>query len=201
MTIPRYWSQAVTELTGRDGTLARLIGQARDTHLQRRGDAFGALAWAIVGQQISTQAARSVWTRLVDCVPRFAPEALAAADRLTLRSAGLSKQKALYVQDLASHFATGSLDARRWRRMDDESIIEDLTRVKGIGRWTAEMFLIFHLQRPDVLPVGDLGLQKAMSVHYNRGRPLNEKKLRRLAEPWAPWRTVATWYLWRSLKP
>lgn len=201
MTTPRYWSQAVTELADRDATLAHLIRQASDTRLQRRRDAFGALARAIVGQQISTQAARSVWTRLVGCVPSFSPDTLAAADHLTLRGAGLSSQKAHYLQDLASHFATGSLAPARWRRMDDESIIEDLTRVKGIGRWTAEMFLIFHLQRPDVLPVGDLGLQKAMSVHYNRGRPMSEKKLRRLAEPWTPWRTVATWYLWRSLDP
>jgi DNA-3-methyladenine glycosylase II len=199
--MPRYWNRAVNELAERDAILAHLIGQARDTRLQRRRDAFGALARAIVGQQISTQAARSVWTRLVGCVTSFAPDTLAAADPLILRGAGLSKQKAFYVQDLASHFATGSLDPARWRCMDDASVIADLTRVKGIGRWTAEMFLIFHLQRPDVLPVGDLGLQKAMSVHYNRGRPLNEKKLRKLAEPWTPWRTVATWYLWRSLDP
>ncbi len=201
MTTPRYWGHAVIELTDRDATLAHLIRQARATRLQRRRDAFSALARAIVGQQISTQAARSVWTRLSDCVPSFAPDTIAAADQLVLCGAGLSKQKARYLQDLASHFATGSPAPGRWRRMDDESVIADLMRVNGIGRWTAEMFLIFHLQRPDVLPVGDLGLQKAMSAHYNRGRPLTETKLRRLAEPWAPWRTVATWYLWRSLDP
>lgn len=201
MTTPRYWSRAVTELADRDGTLRELIERGRETRFRRRGDPFNALARAIVGQQISTRAAQTVWTRLNACVASFAPEAVVAADHVTLCSAGLSKQKARYLQDLASHFATGSLDPARWRRMDDESIVEDLTRVKGIGRWTADMFLIFHLQRPDVLPVGDLGLQKAMSLHYNRGRPLIEKKLRRLAEPWAPWRTVATWYLWRSLDP
>ena len=201
MTTPRYWSQAVVELADRDDTLGHLIARARDTRFRRRSDAFSALARAIVGQQISTKAAHSIWTRLTGCVASFAPDAIAAADEATLYSAGLSKQKARYVQDLANHFATGSLDPARWRHMGDESVVEDLRRVKGIGRWTAEMFLIFHLQRPDVLPAGDLGLQKAMSVHYNRGRPLTEKKLRRLAEPWAPWRTVATWYLWRSLDP
>ena len=201
MTTPSYWSQAVVELADRDATLAHLITQARHTRLQRRRDAFGALARAIVGQQISTQAARSVWTRLTGCVTSFAPNTIAAADQVILCGAGLSKQKVRYLQDLASHFATGSLAPGRWRSMDDESVVADLMRVKGIGRWTAEMFLIFHLQRPDVLPVGDLGLQKAMSAHYNRGRPLTEKRLRRLAGPWAPWRTVATWYLWRSLDP
>jgi len=199
VTTPRYWSQAVVELAARDATLAYLIRQAGDARLQRRSDAFSALARAIVGQQISTQAARSVWTRLVESIPSFAPDTLAAADQLILRDAGLSRQKAHYLHDLATHFASGSLDPARWRRMKDESVIEDLTRVKGIGRWTAEMFLIFHLQRPDVLPVRDLGLQKAMRVHYNRGRALAETRLRRLAAPWAPWRTVATWYLWRSL--
>jgi DNA-3-methyladenine glycosylase II len=199
MTTPRYWSRAVIELADRDSTLRRLIEQGRETRLQRRGDPFTALARAIVGQQISTRAAQSIWARVNGCVASFAPDVVAAADHVTLCGAGLSKQKARYLQDLASHFATGALDPARWLRMDDESIVEDLTRVKGIGRWTAEMFLIFHLQRPDVLPAGDLGLQKAMSLHYNRGRPLTEKKLRRLALPWAPWRTVATWYLWRSL--
>ena len=199
MPTPRYWSRAVIELADRDSTLRQLIERRRETRLRQRGDPFSALARAIVGQQISTRAAQSVWTRLNDCVANFAPEAVAAADHGTLCSAGLSGQKARYLQDLASHFATGALDPGRWRRMDDESIVGELTQVKGIGRWTAEMFLIFHLLRPDVLPAGDLGLQKAMSLHYNRGRPLTEKKLRRLAEPWAPWRTVATWYLWRSL--
>jgi DNA-3-methyladenine glycosylase II len=161
VTTPRYWSQAVSELTDRDATLAHLIRQANDTRFQRRRDAFRALARAIVGQQISTQAARSVWTRLVSCLPGVAADTLAAADHQILRGVGLSTQKAHYLQDLARHFATGSLDPARWRRMDDESIIQDLTRVKGIGRWTAEMFLIFHLGRPDILSTGDLGIRRA----------------------------------------
>jgi DNA-3-methyladenine glycosylase II len=199
MNTPRYWRRAVSELAQSDETLSRLIEQAPEARLRPRTDAFSALGRAIVGQQISVKAAQSVWTRVIGCVDGFAPDVIAAAEHATLCGAGLSRQKARYLQDLANHFASGSLDPARWRRRSDEFVIEDLTRVKGIGRWTAEMFLMFHLQRPDVLPVGDLGLQKAVSLHYNRGRPLTEKKLRKLAEPWAPWRTVATWYLWRSL--
>jgi DNA-3-methyladenine glycosylase II len=118
-----------------------------------------------------------------------------------LRICGLSGQKSVYLKDLAMKFRQGELDPRRWHDLDDETLILELTRVKGIGRWTAEMFLIFYLGRPDVLPVADLGLQRAMRAHYNRGRLLSVARMHKIGATWAPWRSVATWYLWRSLEP
>ncbi|MEO8631319.1 MAG: DNA-3-methyladenine glycosylase 2 family protein, partial [Betaproteobacteria bacterium] len=187
-TTPHYWDTAITHLSERDPTLGELIVRARGTQLTLRSDAFVALARAIVGQQISVKAAQSVWERLIGSMEIFAPEHLAVIDPVTLASAGLSRQKASYLLDLAGRFHSGALDPLSWPAMADEDIIEDLVRVKGIGRWTAEMFLMFHLQRPDVLPVADVGLQRAMSLHYNRGKPLTEKRLRKLAKPWAPYR-------------
>jgi DNA-3-methyladenine glycosylase II len=107
----------------------------------------------------------------------------------------------IYLRDLAQQLASGALDVSGWRRLDDEALIADLTRVKGIGRWTAEMFLIFFLARPDVLPLDDLGLRRAMNLHYGRGRALTRSRMRNIGAGWAPWRSVATWYLWRSLDP
>jgi DNA-3-methyladenine glycosylase II len=196
---PHYWAQAVAALSARDAVLAALIRQRPDTRLRRRGDAFTALARAIVGQQISVRAAAGVWSRLGASVDPIAPATLAAARAEQLRACGLSRQKSAYLLDLAAHFESGALRPARWRRLDDEQVIVELTRVKGIGRWTAEMFLIFHLLRPDVLPVDDAGLQRAIARHYNRERPVSEARLRRIAAAWAPWRTVGTWYLWRSL--
>jgi DNA-3-methyladenine glycosylase II len=165
-----------------------------------RGDAFQTLARAIVGQQISVKAAQSVWARFVAAVEVMAPVSVVSADPAHLRTAGLSVRKAEYVQDLARRFVDGSIDAALWGELPDEAIIEQLIAVRGIGRWTAEMFLIFNLARPDILPLGDLGLQRALSVNYNRGRPLGERRIRAITRPWAPWRSVATWYMWRSLE-
>jgi DNA-3-methyladenine glycosylase II len=129
------------------------------------------------------------------------PKQVLEAEIEQLRAAGLSQRKAEYVQDLARRFHEGSIAAAAWAQMDDEVIIEQLVAVRGIGRWTAEMYLIFNLARPDVLPLADLGLQRALSVNYNRGRPLSPRKLQSIVRPWAPWRSVATWYMWRSLEP
>ncbi len=198
---PRYWQRATDALATDDPVMAGLIAAAQATRLRRRSDAFQALARAIVGQQISVKAAAGVWKRLCECVDGITPACFVAVEPARLRLAGLSRQKSAYLMDLALHFHDGRLQPGRWARMDDEAVIAELTQVKGIGRWTAEMFLIFHLLRPDVLPIGDLGLQRAISLHYNRGRALSEARLLRIARPWAPWRTVATWYLWRSLDP
>ena len=119
----------------------------------------------------------------------------------TLRRAGLSERKAEYLRDLARHFATGALDPREWPALDDEALIERLVDVKGIGRWTAEMFLIFHELRPDILPVDDIGLIRAVALHYHDGTRMSAAELRAFGARWAPWRSVATWYLWRSLDP
>ena len=199
MKLPAYWQDATRELSARDEVLSRLAQESHGLTLKSRGDAFSTLARAIVGQQISVKAAQSVWARVVTEFEATTPENIAAADLDRLRSCGLSAQKASYLLDLAQRFRSGALKPRRWNALDDEALIAELTQVKGIGRWTAEMFLIFYLARPDVLPLGDLGLQRAMRLHYNRGRPLAESKMRRIGNAWAPWRSVATWYLWRSL--
>jgi len=198
---PSYWVEATQALAACDPVLARLIEHHRPFVVGSRGDAFQTLARAIVGQQISVKAAQSVWNRFVDCVEVMQPHAVVAARVERLRAAGLSQRKAEYVQDLARRFHEGSIAAAEWVRMDDEVIIEQLTAVRGIGRWTAEMYLIFNLARPDVLPLADLGLQRALSINYNRGRPLSQRKLVAVTRPWMPWRSVATWYMWRSLEP
>jgi DNA-3-methyladenine glycosylase II len=206
---PAYWDEAARTLARRDRVLRRLVRQHPGVHLKRRGDAFTTLARAIVGQQISVKAAAAIWQRCVVLVtgrpypslPRLRPQQVCLQDVTALRGCGLSQRKAEYLTDLADHFASGRLAPRRWKALDDEALIALLVDVKGIGRWTAEMFLMFHELRPDVLPVDDLGLQRALADHYNGGERLDRRAMLALAEPWRPWRSVATWYLWRSLDP
>jgi DNA-3-methyladenine glycosylase II len=201
MTAPTYWKEATAALGASDGVLKELISSCEGLALGSRGDAFSTLARAIVGQQISVKAAQTVWDRLSYRLGHVSPEPLLLVRSRTLRICGLSGQKSGYLKDLARKFLDGELDPLRWATLEDEALIAELTQVKGIGRWTAEMFLIFYLTRPDVLPVADIGLQRAMSRHYNRGRPVSLARMHRIGKPWAPWRSVATWYLWRSLDP
>ena len=201
MTTPPYWQQATRELADRDAVLRGLIERFRGLALASRGDAFSTLARSIVGQQISVKAAQSVWDRFASRVMEVTPARVAKARRSALRGCGLSGQKADYLKDLARKFLDGHLDPTHWAALDDEALIAELIQVKGIGRWTAEMFLMFHLIRPDVLPVADLGLQRAMRLHYNRGRALSVARMQKIGAAWMPWRSVATWYLWRSLDP
>ena len=198
---PDFWEPATAHLARRDKVLRKLIRKFPEADLVSRGDAFQTLARAIVGQQISVKAAQSIWGRFAECVGKVTPENVAAREDTALRACGFSGQKVSYVKDLARRFASGEVKPRRWGRLDNEAIIEELVAVKGIGRWTVEMFLIFHLKRPDVLPVDDLGLRRAMEREYNRGKPLTRDRMRELGEPWAPYRSVATWDLWRSLDP
>lgn len=198
---PDYWKRATRELAACDAVLKKLIVKFKGLALGSRGDAFSTLARAIVGQQISTKAAQSVWDRLTLELAGVTPGAIANTGAARLRACGLSNQKVAYLQDLAARFHSGALDVTVWSQLDDEALIAVLTQVKGIGRWTAEMFLIFYMARPDVLPLDDIGLQRAMSLHYNQGRPLSKLKMRRIGGHWTPWRSVATWYLWRSLDP
>lgn len=201
MSTPDYWDEAARDLASRDAVLSRLAARYQGLEMGSRGDAFSTLSRAIVGQQISVKAAQSVWERLVKEITQITPAHVSAADVARLRTCGLSGQKSAYLLDLAQRFSSGALDPRRWSALDDEALIAELTQVKGIGRWTAEMFLIFYMARPDVLPVDDIGLQRAMSLHYNAGRPMSKLKMGRIGKGWAPWRSVATWYLWRSLDP
>lgn len=197
---PEYWPEATRHLGRADPVLRRLIRRFPEAELKLRGDAFQALARAIVGQQISVKAAQSIWARFEECVGKVTPANVVAKEAAELRGCGFSKQKIAYVKDLATRFHSGEVKPRRWKALDDEAIIAELVAVKGIGRWTAEMFLMFHLVRPDVLPVDDLGLQRAMERSYNSGRALTKERMRRIGTAWAPWRSVGTWYMWRSLE-
>jgi len=185
--------------------LRKLIPKFGDARLQSRGDAFTTLARSVVGQQISVKAAQSVWDRFAQAVggraERLQPASVLALPLPTLRGAGLSARKAEYLQDLARHFDDGRVHVAQWTAMDDQAIIDELVAIRGIGRWTAEMFLIFHLLRPDVLPVDDLGLLRGISVNYFSGEPVSRAEAREVGEAWAPFRSVATWYIWRSLDP
>jgi DNA-3-methyladenine glycosylase II len=198
---PLYWTQATQELAARDTVMRQLIRQFEGGILTSHGCAFTTLARSIVGQQISVKAAESVWQKVICTIPDMTPHTIAAAGQDLLRTCGLSAKKITYLQDLSRHFTQEALNETAWEDMNDEAIIVQLTQVKGIGRWTAEMFLIFHLQRPDVLPLDDIGLQRAISQHYYDKQPVDKKTMRELAKPWQPWRSVATWYLWRSLDP
>ena len=181
--------------------MAAIMRQHRGVYMTARGEPFMTLARAICGQQISVKAAQAVWNRLMDCCSEMTPEKVLSKKRPELRACGLSDRKTEYIADLAQHFVDGKIHARDWPRMSDEEIIAELTDVRGIGRWTAEMFLMFNLLRPDVFPVDDLGLQKGIQINYFKGRKISLKRMRKLGETWRPWRSVATWYLWRALDP
>lgn len=202
---PEYWDEACRHLAKRDRVMKKLIPQFGEARLESRGDAFTTLARSIVGQQISVKAAQSVWEKFAGAVggPSHAlvPAGVLSLEVPELRAVGLSARKAEYLRDLARHFEEGSVHVPLWRQMDDEAIIEELVAIRGIGRWTAEMFLIFYLMRPNVLPLDDEGLMKGISSCYFSGEPVSRAEARELGEGWAPYRSVATWYLWRSLDP
>jgi DNA-3-methyladenine glycosylase II len=200
--VPDYWLRAKRALARRDPVMAGIIRAHPRIGLRSRGNPFQTLARSIVGQQISVKAADSVWARFCTAAPTLAPAEVLALGIEKLRTCGLSGRKAEYLRDLAQHFADGTVHVHHWPEMDDEAVIAELVRVRGIGRWTAEMFLLFNLLRPDVLPLADLGLQRAVASHYFCHDDLAEPAvIQELAEGWRPWRSVATWYLWRSLDP
>jgi DNA-3-methyladenine glycosylase II len=198
---PEYWDQAKRALSRRDPVMRAIIRSFPGIALTSRGDPFTTLARSIVGQQISVKAAQTVWERIILALPEFTPAAVTRHGAARLARCGLSRRKAEYFVDLARHFRDGMLQQDSWAGMEDQTVIEDLVRVRGIGRWTSEMFLMFNLLRPDVLPLDDLGLQRAVGLHYFDGVRADIAQIRELAEMWAPWRSVATWYLWRSLDP
>ena len=202
---PDYWDEARKHLAKRDRVMKKLMPKFGEACLRSRGDAFTTLARSIVGQQISVKAAQSVWDRFAATaggVPtRLLPSAVHAITVPQLRAAGLSGRKCEYLLDLARHFGEDRVNPGLWQAMDDEAIITELVAIRGIGRWTAEMFLMFHLMRPNVLPLDDLGLIKGISLNYFSGEPVSRAEAREVGEAWAPFRSVATWYIWRSLDP
>jgi len=198
---PAYWDKACADLVKRDRILKKLIPKFGPVHLMSRGDPFVTLARSVVGQQISVASAQAAWQRVESACPKLVPQQFIKLGQDRLMACGLSKRKAEYILDLAEHFVSGALHVGKWTSMEDEAVIAELTQIRGIGRWTAEMFLIFNLSRPDVLPLDDLGLIRAISINYFSGEPVTRSEAREVAANWEPWRTVATWYMWRSLDP
>ena len=194
---PEWWGRACDELRAGDPVLGAIIDRFPSERLEPRAEPFFTIARAIVGQQISVRAAQTVWGRLeAICSGAVSLEAVLARSAEQLRGAGLSQRKAEYIHGLARDRDVWDLD---WAPLDDEAAIARLCRLRGVGRWTAEMFLIFHLLRPDVLPLDDLGLVAGMRRAY--GEALETAELHEIGAVWRPWRSVATWYLWRSLDP
>jgi DNA-3-methyladenine glycosylase II len=199
--VPVYWERAKKELIKSDKILARIIKTYPDQTLRKKSTSFATLLRAIVGQQISVKAADSIWLRFIALTGGTRPADILRISPLQYRSVGLSSQKSQYILDLALHFENGSINPRRFRFLDDEELIKELIAVKGIGRWTAEMFLIFNLQRPDILPLQDIGLIRAIEKYYFDGERVSNAQIIEISSSWVPWRSVATWYLWRSLDP
>ncbi|WP_233246944.1 MULTISPECIES: DNA-3-methyladenine glycosylase 2 family protein [unclassified Limnohabitans] len=198
---PEYWAEACKHLVKKDRVMKRLIPQFGEASLQSRGDAFVTLARSIVGQQVSVKAAQTVWDRFVKLPRKITPANVLKLKVDDMRAAGLSARKVEYIVDLALHFDNGALHVKKWSEMTDDAIIEELVAIRGIGRWTAEMFLIFHLMRPNVLPLDDVGLINGISHNYFSGEAVSRSEAREVAAAWAPYCSVATWYIWRSLDP
>ena len=202
----RATPKIVAELAASDPVMARLIREhgdvvRRDLRRERPGDAYGALLRSIVGQQLSTKAARTIYGRMLELFGGHppTPKQLLAVDPDKIRAAGLSRPKIAYLRDLAEHVQRGELELDKLDELPDEEVIEQLTAVKGIGEWSAHMFLMFHLGRPDVLPVGDQGIRNAIMREYRLRKIPDAKRMEKIGRPWRPYRTLACLYLWSSL--
>ena len=195
---------AVAHLRTADTTLAAIIDSIGPLTMEPRDGAFRALSRAIFFQQLAGPAARAIMGRVLAALETdeerwYEPEQMLAVDEEKLRAAGLSRQKTVYIRDVADKFASGQLNEDEFAHLDDEEVIQKVSMVKGIGRWTAEMYLIFSLGRPDVLPVDDLGVRRGMEITYGLPGLPRPDEMRRIAEPWQPYRSAGTWYMWRSL--
>ncbi len=199
--IPDYWEDACKHLSKKDRVMKRLIPQFGDARLQSRGEAFTTLARSIVGQQISVKAAQTVWERFAKLPRKMTPGSVLKLKVDDMRAAGLSTRKVEYLVDLALRFDSGAVHVEAWHEWEDEAIIAELVAIRGIGRWTADMFLIFYLMRPNILPLDDVGLINGISRNYFSGELVSRSDVREVAAAWAPYCSVATWYIWRSLDP
>jgi len=198
---PDYWTAACDHLMKKDRVMRRLVPKFIGASIETRGEPFVTLARSVVGQQISVKAAQSVWDRFSALMRTVNPRAVSKLTVEDMRAAGLSGRKVEYIKDLADYFQTGKVSVKQWDAMEDEAIIAELIAIRGIGRWTAEMFLMFYLRRPDVLPLDDVGLLNGISKLYFSDEPVSRSEVRDLARAWEPYRSVATWYIWRSLDP
>ena len=198
---PDYWTAACDHLMKKDRVMRRLVPKFIGASIETRGEPFVTLARSVVGQQISVKAAQSVWDRFSALMKTVNPRAVSKLTVEDMRAAGLSGRKVEYIKDLADYFQTGKVSVKQWDAMEDEAIIAELIAIRGIGRWTAEMFLMFYLRSPDVLPLDDVGLLNGISKLYFSDEPVSRSEVRDLARAWEPYRSVATWYIWRSLDP
>ena len=197
---PDYWKKAQTHLRKSCPTMGKIIAHYKGETLTARGDGFFTLARSVVGQQISVKAADAIWARFAALAKPLTPETVMKLEDQELRNIGFSGSKVAYVKNIARFFVESQMP-EHWNNHSDEEVVAALTTIKGVGSWTAEMFMIFHLMRPDVLPLKDIGLLKGIDLHYTGGKRLTNAEYLKIAEPWAPYRSVATWYLWRSLDP
>ena len=201
MKKPIFWETAKKDLIKKDKTLGKIIQNYPGDFLFTKEDPFYTLARSIVGQQISVSAAQAVWNRFEKKVKTVNPKAVKNIHHMKLKACGLSRQKISYLRSLSSAFVEKKIQPEKWSFLENEIIIEELTQIKGIGQWTAEMFLIFNLCRPDIFPVDDIGLIKGICNCYNLEYPITKDYASKLSKKWKPWRSVATWYFWRSLDP
>lgn len=197
---PDYWDEAVKALMARDLVLKKLISAYCDVWLGSKQTAFTALSRACIIQQMGEEKAQGVWGGFVKlCKHSVTPANVQTFNASQLKEIGITKRKADCLFDMAEHFASKKVNPSTWFRASDEQIIKEICAIKGIGIWTAQMFLIFNLHRPDVFPIDDPRLAQGISIHYFSGEPVSRSEIKEIAKNWSPWRTVATWYLWYSL--
>ena len=201
MKKPFFWEKAKKDLIKKDKKLGRIIKNYPKDFLFSKSDPFYTLARSIVGQQISVKAAQAVWERYEKKIKKVNPTNTLNMHFMTLKACGLSRQKITYLKSLSKYFIAEKINPKKWNNYSDDQLIEELIKIKGIGRWTAEMFLIFNLCRPDVFPADDLGLIKGICKCYKIKYPITKERAIKISNRWKPYRSVATWYFWRSLDP
>ena len=201
MMKPHFWEKAKKDLIKKDKVLGKIIKNYPRDFLFTKSDPFYTLARSIVGQQISVSAAQAVWERFEKKVKKVKPHNVKSMHYMKLKSCGLSRQKITYLKSLSVAFIEKKIQTNKWKNLENEKIIDELIQIKGIGRWTAEMFLIFNLCRPDIFPVDDLGLIKGICTCYDIKYPITKEHAIKMSKRWKPYRSVATWYFWRSLDP
>ena len=197
----KNWLLAKKSLGEKDKILKKIVNKYKSEKIISKKNAFQTLLKSITGQQISVKAANTIWEKLEKKVKKINPNNILKIKENEIKKCGFSKQKANYIFNLAIFFIKNKKIVENLKKMEDKEVVETLTKIKGIGNWTAEMFLIFYLLRSNVFPISDLGFQKAISINYKKKYPLNEKEMKKFKKLWSPWNTVATWYLWRSLDP
>tara|TARA_B100001123_G_scaffold194677_1_gene221881 strand:+ start:399 stop:1025 length:627 start_codon:yes stop_codon:yes gene_type:complete len=199
---PTYWYKAKKVLSKRDPVLKKVIKKYNKGFLTTRNNPFFSLCRTIVGQQISTKAADSIWAKFnKKCKKRITPEIILKLSSRTLKSAGLSRQKVSYLKNIAKNFKNKSFSTRKLKKMNDEKAIDYITKLRGLGVWSAEMFLMFNLNRPDIFPIQDIGLLRAISINYKTSYPPSKRFLNKISKLHEDYRTVFTWYMWRSIDP